>query len=296
MLSELGMWGLTVLATGVATLAPLAFPPIREFVGRYVAAFMQHHFNEKIEKLRSELRLSEAKFSADLSAKEQQLKSLTEAALSLRSNKQSALDVRRLQAVEKLWAAKIAADGMKLAANLVSRLNLEELHKSAEKKDTKIKLFAETLTELTGLNLPKDMQHASAVSEQPFLAPKIWMLFSAYQGVIIQSVFHLQMLRFEVTQFMKKEDGLKPLMLLALPEYKAYIEKHGFSGYYHLLDRLEEKLLLAILETLDGKDADDATLRRTAEIIAAARAVHVEMNPEIPENLRGPEIPDPATV
>ena len=44
---------------------------------------------------------------------------------------------------------------------------------------------------------------------------------------------------------------------------------------------------------LDGNDLDAATLRRTAEIMAAEREMSVEKKPEIPESLRGPEVPDP---
>ena len=49
-----------------------------------------------------------------------------------------------------------------------------------------------------------------------------------------------------------------------------------------------------IAEMLDGKDLDDATLKRTSEIMAAGRELHVEKKPEIPESLRGPEVPDPS--
>lgn len=185
---------------------------------------------------------------------------------------------------------------MKMAAALVAHLNLDEMFKAADSGDFKIQTFAQTLDQLTGLDLKSDAPPAAAVSERPFLPPNVWALFSAYQGVMTNSVLNLKALATGTTKYFKKEDVLKPLMLLALPEYKDYIDKYGFSGYYHLLDVLEQKLLAALTQLLEGKDLDDATVRRAAEIIAAAQNASKQPEPEIPENLRGPSIPEPPKI
>jgi hypothetical protein len=271
-------------------------PAVREAAGKYVGGFVQHHFDQRIENLRSDLRRSEEKFAAELRTNEQQLRSLAETALSLRSTRQMALDARRLQAVEKLWAAKIATDRMKMAANFVSRLNLEELFKVAETGDPAIKNFGAMLDKFTGLDLEKEAPQASALSERPFLPPDVWALFSAYQGVMSHSVIVLKFLAMGTTEFLKKEDTLKPLMLLVLPEYKSFIEEHGLAGYYHLLDILEQKLLNAIAEMLDGKAVDDATLKRSADIMSAVRKLDTEARPDVPDALRDLEVPDPPNI
>lgn len=293
MLEVVGSWLLTVIGTAVVLAAPLALPAVRDLVGKYVGGLVQHRFNEKIERLRSELRQSEATFGAELRANERQIKSLTDAALSLRSTRQAVLDARRLAAVEKIWNAKLASDRLKMGAGMVSSLNLDKLYEAAGQGDPKIKLFAETL--MAGIDIKKDLQELSALSERPFLPPELWALFSAYQGVLIHSIMHLQVIALGATRFMKREDALKPLMLAALPEHKDYIEKFGFGGYFYLLDVLEQKLLLAIVEVLEGRDLDEATLKRTAEIIAAGNLLTEQDIPrgDIPQDLRAPRIPDP---
>lgn len=293
---EIWTWVLTVLSTIVAIVSPLAVPAIREALGKYVARFVQHHFDQQIEKLKSELRRSEEKFAADLRIKEQQLRSLADTALSLRSTRQIALDARRLAAVEKLWAAKIATDRMKIAANFVSHLKLEEIFKAAEHDDPRTRDLGVMLDKMSGFDLEKDASQMSALSERPFLSPDVWALFSAYQGVMSHSVLILKALAIGTTKMLKKEDTLKPLMLLATPEFSSYIEKYGFSGYYHLLDVLEQKLLSAIAEMLEGRAVDDATLKRSAEIMTAVQKLNAEAQPEIPEGLRGSEVPDPPQV
>jgi hypothetical protein len=282
-------WVLTICGAAATLAAPLLVPGFREAIGRYIAGFVQHHFNERIEKLRSELRQSETKFAAELRSNEQQLKSLSDAALSLRSSRQTALEARRLRAVEKLWETKIANDRMKFAAQMVATLNLDALYDAAERGDPGIQRFAGTLDQVAVQGQPQ----ASALSEQPFLSPKVWALYSAYQGVLVTSVLHLKVLSAGTTQFMKRDDALKPLMLAALPEYKDYIEKFGFAGYYQLLDVLEQRLLLAIAELLDGSEFDQAYLRRNAEMMAAVQKLNEQRMPDIPEGLRAPQVPEP---
>lgn len=291
--STLWTWALPILLTAGTIASTLAIPAIREGIGKYVAGFVQHRFDQRIETLKSELRRNEEKFAAELRDNEQQLRSIAETALSLRSNRQVALDARRLQAVEKLWAAKIAADRMKMAAAIMSALKMDEIFKAAEKGDLRIKSFATMLDQLTGLDLKKDVPSMSAASERPFLPLNVWALFSAYTSVMLSSVVNLKALATGTTDYIKKDDALKPVMLAALPEYRDYIEKVGSSGYYPLLEVLEEKLLSAISEALEGRDADDATIARSSDIMSAVRKLDEERKVDIPVSMRGPTPPNP---
>jgi hypothetical protein len=59
----------------------------------------------------------------------------------------------------------------------------------------------------------------------------------------------------------------------------------------HWLRHAHAKLLVAIAEMLEGRDLDAATLKRTAEIMAATQELSVE-KPDIPKSFGGPEVPD----
>lgn len=290
---------LTAIWSAILLLIPLVIPTIREAVVKYIAGFVQSAFDAKIEKLRSELRQAEEQFASELRTNEQQLRSLADATLVLRSNRQAALDSRRLRAVEKLWETKIAIDRLKPIAASVSVLNLDEVFKAAESGDTKIKEFARTVINSFQIDLSNSNLIPSAETERPYLPPNLWGFYSAYHDVLVRSVAILQALAHETTKYLKKEDTLKPLMLLALPEYKSYIEQYGFSGYYHLLDALEQKLLTAISEFLDGRELDDAALKRAAEIWSTVRLSRAEIRTDIPdstdlpESMKRGEIPQP---
>jgi hypothetical protein len=285
-------WAFSVVGTAAVIVAPLLIPAVRDLVAKYLTSLVQHDFDSRIEMLKSELRRAEERVAAELRSAERQIQSVADSALTQRSSRQAVLDARRLEAVEKLWKAKTATDRLRMAAGMVSVLKLEEVFKAAEKGDTKIQALAQTLDEASVGELNGPAEEMSATSERPFLPPDVWALFSAYQNVLLHSAVVLKSLAAGTTQFLRKEDTLKPLMLVALPEYKDFIEEFGLAGYCHLLDALEQKLLNALTEFLDGKALDDATLKRNAEIMAAIRTANAT-EPEVPADLRGVEVPDP---
>jgi hypothetical protein len=286
---------ISALVGSLITVTTILFvPAVRTALVKYVSGFVQHQFDQRLEKLRHNLRSSEERFSSYLRTNEQRLKSLTDTALSLRSTRQVALDGRRLMAVEKLWAAKIATDRFRVIAHMVSLLKMEEVLKLAKQGDPRVQQFGTAISQTIGGDLTNKIEKVSALSEQPFLSNQVWQLFSAYQGVIMYAVLVVQALSSGVADYIKKEDTLKPLMLLSVPEYAGYIEQFGISGYYHLLDILEQKLLISISEMLDGKATDDLALKQSAAIISAAHVLTFEPKLEIPEYLQGSEIPPPS--
>jgi hypothetical protein len=281
-------------STAFLLLVPLVVPAIRAALAKYVTGLVQHHFDDRLERLKSDLRQTEETVRSGLRANESRINSLTETALSLRSARQAALDARKLQAIEKLWAAKIGIDRWKLAAQIVSILNLEEAFKAAKAGDKGLEEFARAMDKSVGIQLDKQTEFPSAMSERPFLPAEVWAVYSAYVGVIIYSVMALKVLATGGARFWKNEDNQKSTMLAVLPEYQAYIEQYGVSGYYHLLDVLEQKLLNAISELLDGKDYDVAAVQRYTAIASMVGDSISDLDRAIPNELRSPEPPPPS--
>jgi hypothetical protein len=78
---------------------------------------VQHRFDEKIEELRSTLRRSEDQFRARLQSKETEISALRTWVLGGAANRQTLLDKRRFDAVERVWTTVIdMAPLMRLAA------------------------------------------------------------------------------------------------------------------------------------------------------------------------------------
>ena len=133
---------------------------------------VQHHFDEKIESVRTELRKSEELFKGDLRAKETELAALRDGVLSGRAQRQALLDKRRLDAVERIWAAVIALAPYKTVSAFMARINFSAAAKQAPHEPKLRKFF-----EIIGSNIPTDALFGRAENEQPFVSPLAWAYF-----------------------------------------------------------------------------------------------------------------------
>ena len=195
-------------------------------------------------------------------------------------------------AVERIWNAKIANDQWLTLAAVVSKIDLDRAIAAARNGDTTIRQFAQVFDKATTGDLKKDLPPTMANSERPFVPESVWVLFSAYQGILLHSVMVIKMLALGSAEYFKGGDTLKPKMLAALPELKDYIEKYGNSGYYHLLEILERKLLTALRKLLGGEDGDNLALVRSVEIRTAVEAL-VYGSTDIPASIRKESPPEP---
>jgi hypothetical protein len=92
----------------------------RDAIAKFIAAFVQNRFDERIERLRSDLRRTEEAFKREIEAGEKKINTLVETTLSLRTSRQSALQARQLTAVERLWETKTEVDRFKFASDWMS--------------------------------------------------------------------------------------------------------------------------------------------------------------------------------
>jgi hypothetical protein len=190
-LSWLLTWILTVLGSAAVLILPLAIPMWRDTVGKYLAGLVQRRFDEQMERLRSDLRKTEESFRSDLRAKEHQIKSLSDTTLALRSSRQTALDARRLVAVERLWAAKAKLDTLKMSAKLMETIDFKKAARETTHDANARKLFS-IFDRMDAF--AKMASGTSVEPERPFLTPVVWAAFSAYQAVLMQAMVQIKFL------------------------------------------------------------------------------------------------------
>ncbi|MBN1916711.1 MAG: hypothetical protein JW889_02280 [Verrucomicrobia bacterium] len=291
-LTTLLTWLSNAAGTALVLLIPLAVPAWRATVGRYLAGLMQHHFDERLEGLKSQLRKAEETFKNELRQKEQQIRTLVDTTLSQRSSRQTALDARRLQAVEKLWAAKSKLDRLKLAASFMSGINFEVAARQSGKDEKTRTLFS--MLDKTALGDKMEDLLTSIEPERPFLTPVVWAAYSAYQSVLHLPAVQLKFLASGVGEpDLINTKHASDLLKATLPQFKDYIDKYGAAAHYQLLEILEQNLLKAVWDMLEGKETDAATLAHAAEIIHLAGEVQRDKvsDAKIPKDLRGDSAP-----
>lgn len=236
----------------------------RNLIATRLSKSVQHEFDTKLESLRSELREKEELLKADLRSKEADITALRGGVMTAMANRQVALDNRRLEAVDQLWSAFTALGPAKAVSNIMASVNFE----IASEEGVRNAKIREMFTMMTSGIDHKKIDYSISAKARPFVSPMAWALFSAYQSIVTTAIIKLEILKSGLSaKGLLKEVAISTVIKAALPEYSEYIEKHGESGYHHLLDALENKLLDELRKMMAGVDADKASVERAAEIL-----------------------------
>lgn len=245
------------------------------FVGRHwikagIEKSIQHKFNAEIETLRAEFRKSEEEFKSNLRSKEMEISALRDGVLSGRLNRQALADKRRLEAVERVWTAVTELWPHKGVSASMAVINFDAAAKRAP-QDPRLRSVFETI----GGQMPEEFPQDLAQQERPFISLIAWALFSAYIAVLAYSHMRLTVLKLGIDDAAKliNDEHIKNLLKKALPHQDQYIDTIDSGIYHYLLDELEENLLVELKNMLEGKDIDEASIARSAEIMSAANNV-----------------------
>ena len=242
----------------------------RNLIAARLTKSVEHEFNIKLEEIKAEQRRSEESLKSELRAKEAQIAALQSGALTAMASRQQALDRRRLESIDQLWASVMALAPARTIATIMVSIKFEEAAKEAERNPQARKLF-ETMS--FGMD-PKDLDTSSAQKARPFLSPVVWATFSAYMAVCMHAAMRMMVLRYGMgAKDFADNDSIKKLIVASLPHYKEYIEEHGPAVYNYVLDALESKLLQDIQSMLKGSEVDREAIAQAAEIVKLSAAV-----------------------
>ena len=233
---------------------------LRNFIGEWIKRRVEHDFNVKLEKLKSEL-----------GAEQKRLDDLRQTVLHGASARRVALDARRLQAVDNIWAGVMSFATWRIATAMLPSIDIKKAGEEVA-KNPKVRQAFEMLGKPFD---PKNMPPNPAIKERPFVSEVAWAYYQAYSSIISSAVMVIKGLEFglDIGKFMKF-DTVEQLVITALPHQTEYVKKWGLSGCSLLLDELETKLLEALREMLEGKASDEAALRGAQSITKAAEAVN----------------------
>lgn len=236
----------------------------RNLIATRLVKSVEYEFNTKLESVRAELRNNNELLKAELRSKEKEIEALRNGAMTAMASRQIALDKRRLEAVDQLWAALTSLGPAKYIASLMAAVKFESAAEMAM-EDAKVR---EMFTMLGGGFDLKNLDLSVSAKARPFVSPMAWALFSAYQAIAMQGVMRLQVLKFGIgTKDFFDKDGVAKLVKTALPHHISYIDKYGDTGYYYLLDELEGGLLKEFQKMLAGTEGDKASIEQAAEIL-----------------------------
>lgn len=158
---------------------------------------------------------------------------------------------------------------------MMAAVNFEKAAAEAPKNPGIRKVF-ETINSMA----PKieDYTPNPPANERPFVSPLAWAYFSALQTIVFGAIMRAKMLEIGVSgaeEFINTEHA-KKLLKIVLPHQSAYIDKHGDSSYYYLIEELENNLLNELSNILDGKSVDQENVHRASEIMESVNKMRAD--------------------
>lgn len=275
--TDLIPWISLVISIGVPVVVFVA----RNWLKARLEKGVQHNFDRKIEHLRAELRESEEKLKSRLRDRESEIATLRDTILAGSSARQTLVDKRRFDAVERIWTAVNDMARLKHISGMMALLKVEEVAK--EIRDPRMKQVLAML----GAGAPAiDELKNVARDERPFVPELAWAYFSAYSSVLYGNYMLFKMLETgadEPTKFLKR-DGNKDILKAALPHQSEWIDRVQPEAYHHLVDELQNNLLMELRKILEGVEVSVAEIEKARRILDAVMRAEPTANVSSPSH------------
>ena len=106
-----------------------------------------------------------------------------------------------------------------------------------------------------------------AANERPFLSPLAWAYFSAYAAIVYSAFLRAKVLELGIKDASDLVDSehVKTLVKTTLPHYEKLIDEYDIGILADLIDEIKDKLLAELRAMLEGADADEVALKRSAK-------------------------------
>lgn len=122
---------------------------------------------------------------------------------------------------------------------------------------------------MKGGDLKEKLAEVSGDSERPFLSEEVWAIFAAYRSVLVFCYARIEVLAagLEDSEQMFSNDKIVDLVKTVLPTHVAFLDQYGIVGVAHTVDTLQERLLVALRQSLSGIAMDKEGVEQAARIL-----------------------------
>jgi hypothetical protein len=251
---DFGKWLLSVVTT--TGMIGVAGYLLRDTFAKFLSKAVEHRFDKRLENFKGELRDNE-----------KELESIRSFLVSVRSSHNSALQAKRLDAAESMLRARNALSKFSILVEYMKMLKIEEILKSS---DPKISEFIDILVKPFDID-EKLKQLATLDHTLPnlYLSEQSLKAFSAYQSIILGSVYMMQFLRIPLRDKGSyiNAGGLSKIVIELVPESKEGFEKWGDGYAYHWSKHFYDEILKSLRHEISGVD-DLAKATETIEELA----------------------------
>jgi len=243
----------------LSLIAGIVFKPTYE-------KFVQHRFDRSLEQFKSERREAEEKLRSQLSKQQVELDALRAGALSGMATRNTMLDKRRIEAVEKLWAAVIDLRPFSTGTAALKKVDLVKMLQAAGKPETQ--KAAAALLQTLGLKDVKSIPY-SIDKERLFVPPLLWAKFEAYRTLIFVPFLVLNAAQFGLGEGLLDLNAIADIAKKAMPRATDVLNEVGIRAVPVIAELLHDELLSSIADILDSPMSDARTVEQAQSILKA---------------------------
>ncbi len=256
---------------------------LRDTIGGLFTKAVEHRFETKLET-----------FKANIRDNESELDQIRSFLASARSDRESAIQLRRLEAAETLLRARNKLSQLSMIVEYLKILNTEEILKDSG--DPKIAEFIDLL--IKPLDIDEKIKLLGASDEalpRLYLSEKSLKAFDVYKSIIIQATMTIKFLSIPLRDKVNliKAGSLSKTIIELLPNTKEGFDKWGEEFAYYWATYFYDEVLRALRHELSGADdvtRDAESVQRIAQDSRRAQ-INVRQSLEqagLPENLINP--------
>lgn len=258
-------FALTTLASaGVTTvlLAALGWL-LRTWIGERFKASIKHEYDDRLERLKSELKAqSDLDLAALKSEVDRQAEKLKIAALSF-SDVQKATIPRKIEAVDNLWAAVRQArnyiPGEFYICDVLTDDELSDMRKTGPLNEIRLRLLR---IDALGLS---PLLFGDAEKVRPHVGEYIWALFATYHGLLSRILFLISGKNEDRRWY--RDENVQRLIASAFGQDRLdEFLRLKLSRYDWLRREFDGRLFVSFERLLNGKAFSEAALRQAQEM------------------------------
>jgi hypothetical protein len=215
---------------------------MRDTAAKLFSKAVEHRFERKLETFKAEIR-----------ANEKELDQIRSFLISARKERDSILQLKRLEAAETLLRARYALSQLSVLVEYMQVLNTEVILNRGD--DPKITEFIETL--VRPLDIDEKLKVIGSVDKTTallYISDKSLQAFNAYQRIIVQATMMMRLFRFPMRdkgKFLKPGSAGKLVMEL-VPASKEGFDQWGEDYAYHWSAYFYDEILRSLRQEVSG--------------------------------------------
>ncbi|MGR6275388.1 hypothetical protein ACU5SM_07350 [Escherichia coli] len=242
----------------------------RDSLGRFMAKSVEHRFDKKLEKYKSEIKENE-----------KELEQMRGYLSSIRSGRDSLLQMKKFESAENLIKARRYLYEFNMAVTYMQMFKVDAFFENIN--DPKIQNVIDALIKPLKLD-EKTIEYKKFDLDTPrlYLSDRTMKVFDIYNGIIMVSVSTLKMLELknkDASGVVTGKGTVKNIIDL-LPDTKEGFDKYGDSFMFQFHDYFRSELLTEIKNELTGSNMARDT-ESAAELALGLRRAKIKVKETI---------------